>query len=128
MVDGIGILNKEIEKDKYTIAISSKTGVNIDEHFGHSSEFYIYTYGKDGIRFIEKRVIDKYCTGVEECEEHHDKISKILEVIEDCNIVLTMRVGIEPIQRLEEKGIKVIQMYETINEGINRVIKGLITS
>lgn len=118
---------KEIKtkSNKHKLAIATKTGINIDEHFGHANEFYIYSYDDRGAKFVEKRIVDKYCTGVEECEEHDDKISKILKVIEDCDFVLAMRAGIEPIKRLKEKGIEVIQTYESIEEGIDKLVKEL---
>ena len=113
------------QKNNYKFAIASKTGINIDEHFGHASEFYIYSFDEKGVQFIEKREIDKYCTGNEECDGHEDKIKKILNVIDDCDIVLTLRAGLEPVKKMEDKGIKVIQMYASIKEGIEKVVEEL---
>ncbi len=104
-------------------AVSSKSGLNIDQHFGQAKEFHIYTYDGENIKYLEKRNVDKYCNGTEECEEHEDKISKILKTIDGCDAVLTLRAGIEPIRKLEEKGIRVMQMYDTINGGIMRASK-----
>lgn len=113
------------KKDNYKFAIASKTGINIDEHFGHANEFYIYSFEKNVIQFIEKREIDKYCTGNEECDEHEDKIKKILKVIDDCDIVLTLRAGLDPVKKMEERGIKVVQMYAPISTGIKKVVEEL---
>lgn len=104
-------------------AVSSKSGVNIDQHFGQAKEFHIYAFDGENIKYLEKRNVDKYCTGTEKCEEHDDKIGKILNTIYGCDAVLTLRAGIEPIKKLEEKGIRVIQMYDTINAGIMRAAK-----
>ncbi|MBC2580714.1 nitrogenase cofactor biosynthesis protein NifB [Clostridium sp. DJ247] len=119
--------NKEesIKDDKkaYRFAISSKSGINIDQHFGHASEFYIYDYINGEIKFVEKRSIDKYCNGVEECDEHEDKILRIIEKIKECDAVLTFRVGFEPTKKLVEKGIQIFQMYEPINKGIEKAVE-----
>lgn len=64
--------------------------------------------------------MDKYCTGVVDCDEHEDKISKIVRAIGDCQGVLVLRIGVEPRKKLEAKGLKVIEMYEPINKGIVR--------
>lgn len=109
--------------EKYKFAVSSKTGMNIDQHFGHATEFYIYSYNDGTIRFLEKRNVDKYCTGIEVCDEHESKISKIVKTIGDCDAVLTLRAGFEPRERLEREGIKLIQMYDSINKGILRAVK-----
>ncbi|MBA5851677.1 nitrogenase cofactor biosynthesis protein NifB [Clostridium sp. cel8] len=123
--------NKTLEKiasdvdERYKFAISSKTGMNIDQHFGHATEFYIYSYDAGTIKFIEKRNVEKYCTGIEDCDNHEDKISKIIRTIKDCNAVLTLRAGFEPKEKLESAGIKLIEMYDSINKGILCAVKKL---
>lgn len=113
-------VEKESQNKKYKFAVSSRSGINIDQHFGHASEFYIYSYNCGTIRFLEKRNVDKYCTGIVECNEHEDKISKIVRTIEDCQGVLVLRIGVEPRKKLEARGLKVIEMYDPINKGIIR--------
>lgn len=112
-----------LDTEKYKFAISSKSGINIDQHFGHATGFYIYSYDSGTIRFLEKRNVDKYCTGSDDCNEHEDKISKTIKTIEDCDFVLALRAGFEPRQKLESKGIKLIEMYDSINKGIIKTVK-----
>ncbi|MBC2582418.1 nitrogenase cofactor biosynthesis protein NifB [Clostridium sp. DJ247] len=107
----------------YKFAVSTKSGINIDQHFGHAEEFHIYSYTDGDIRFLEKREVNKYCTGADECDDHQDKIEKTINTIKDCDAVLTLRAGMEPTKKLEAKGIKLIQMYDVINDGINRAVK-----
>lgn len=119
------IEEKEVEKNSkvYKFAISSRSGANIDQHFGHATEFFIYTYSKGKIRFLEKRDVDKYCTGILNCDDHEDKIAKTIEAVKDCDAVLALRVGFEPRKRLQEAGIKIIEMYEPVNSGIKLAVE-----
>lgn len=110
------------QTDSYRVAVASKSGINIDQHFGHAEEFYIYDYKEGNIKFLEKRKVKKYCTGSEECGEEEDKIANIIKSIKDCSAVLAMRAGDEPIRKLGEKGIVIYQMYESILKGIERII------
>lgn len=112
-IEGIKSHNK-----KYKFAVSSRSGINVDQHFGHASEFYIYSYDSGSIRLLEKRNVDKYCRGIVECDGHEDKISKIVRTISDCQGVLVLRIGVEPREKLESRGLKVMEMYEPINKGI----------
>lgn len=114
------------KKNNYKLAISSKTGENIDEHFGHTDRFYIYSYDENGINFIETRKVYRYGIGVEECSNHDKKISKILETVEDCDIVLTLKMGVQAIKKLEQKGIKVIQINTTVDKGIEKALEEII--
>lgn len=110
------------ENPSFKFAIATKTGINIDQHFGHSEEFHIYDYSNGKIKFLEKRDVNKYCTGPADCDDHEDKIQRIIKTIKDCNAVLAMRAGTEPIRKLEANGIKLFQMYEGINKGIEKAV------
>jgi nitrogenase molybdenum-iron protein alpha/beta subunit/MoaA/NifB/PqqE/SkfB family radical SAM enzyme len=100
-------------------AAASKSGMIIDQHFGHAEEFYIYDYIGGVAVFKEKRSVSKYCTGKENCGEE-DKIGNILKMIEDCQGVLTVRIGTQPQKRLQEKGIEVFTTYEYIEKAVEK--------
>lgn len=117
--------NEEIKLQKYRFAITSKSGVNIDQHFGHATEYYIYDYNNGKIKFLEKRETKKYCNGNEDCEDNYSKIEKIIKTIGDCNVLLTVRIGLSPRTELEKENIKIILMYEPIEEGIRKAVKNL---
>lgn len=48
-------LSEKEDKTVYKFAVSSRTGINVDEHFGHATQFYIYTYSEGKVRFLEKK-------------------------------------------------------------------------
>ncbi|AZV58997.1 nitrogenase cofactor biosynthesis protein NifB [Clostridium sp. AWRP] len=117
------LIKNAAKSKKYKFAVASKSGINIDQHFGHAAEFYIYTYNDGTTKFLEKRNVDKYCTGVYECDEHEDKMEKTMKAIGDCNAVLALRAGVDPTEKLGKRGIKVIEMYDSINKGIVKAVK-----
>ncbi len=97
----------------------------VDQHFGQVSELYVYEYLNGNAKFIEKRKIDQYCKGVDECEEKEDKISLIIHTIADCDAVIAMRIGDSPRMKLNEKGIKVFTTYDKIEDSVKKVAKEL---
>lgn len=109
-------IEKVEQNKKLIIAIASKEGKLVDQHFGQVEEFYIYSYEKDNIKFIEKRAVEKYCNG-KECEKD-SKIDKILKTLKDCNIVLSVRIGYEPKKILKLNNIYTFETYDTIENGI----------
>ncbi|CAB1244029.1 FeMo cofactor biosynthesis protein NifB [Clostridiaceae bacterium BL-3] len=113
------------EGGKYKFAISSKSGINIDQHFGHANEFYIYSYDQGSIRLLEKRNVDKYCMGIYDCLDQEDKMSKIMRTIGDCDGVIVLRIGDDPREKLEAKNIKVMEMYDSINRAVVKAAKEL---
>ncbi|NNU74624.1 nitrogenase cofactor biosynthesis protein NifB [Clostridium estertheticum] len=104
-------------------AVASKSGLNVDQHFGHATEFYIYDFINGDSTFIEKRKIPKFCTGVENCDDsHEDKIDYIIKTIEDCSGVLALRIGDIPKQKLQNKNIEVYLLCDEIRNGIRKIV------
>ena len=91
------------------IAITTKGGGVINEHFGHAKEFLIYEASPEGVRFIGPRKVENaYCVGPDICPAGEDKgtvLDAILAALDDCSAVLSAKVGIEPWSRLEHAGI-----------------------
>ena len=102
----------------YYLAVASKTGMIVDQHFGQVKEFYVYEYSDGRAIFKEKRSIRKYCSGIEECDEKSDKMEHILQVISDCKAVIAMRIGDAPKAKLKEKGIVTFTTYDRIEDSV----------
>ncbi len=112
----------EHKETVYLFAVASKSGIMIDQHFGHVEEFYVYESRNSKIKLLEKRNVEKYCSE-SECDSEESKIGKTIRTIEDCNAVLVLRIGYRPAKALEEKGISVIQTCERIEAGIRQAVK-----
>ncbi len=107
------------------IAVSSKSGVLVDQHFGMSDDFYIYKCSKsEGIRFWEHRSVfgsedGSFCCGGPGSRANRNdgnKIERILNVIKDCDAVVSMRIGEAPQKRLKELGISCFVMTGRIED------------
>ncbi len=85
------------------VAVASKTGAVIDEHFGHAKRFHIYTLDIQGAHLLEEREVEHYCLG-----GHGDQsaLSKILNTIADCDAVFVARVGDGPADKLLARGVE----------------------
>lgn len=119
--------NIHTENDKkIKVAVATKSGMLVDQHFGQVSEFYVYEYYNGNVVFKEKRKIDKYCNGVEECGEKESKMDTILKTIADCDAVIAMRIGESPKQKLKTKGIRVFTTYDRIEDSVKMVASEFI--
>lgn len=114
---------KKPELPKMKFAVATKSGMLVDQHFGHADEFYIYESDGDTTSFVEKRAVSKYCTGNEDCGEPSSKIDTILSAVSDCSGVLALRIGESPSQKLKEKGISVISTYDRIEDAVKSAAK-----
>jgi len=108
------------------LAVATKSGMIVDQHFGQVSDFYIYEYSKGTPVFLEKRPVNKYCSGAEECEDREDKMERIIQTISDCNIIIAMRIGDAPRTKLGLKGIKIFTTYDRIEDSVKLAARELI--
>lgn len=115
------ITELENSPQKFQVAVATKSGMIVDQHFGQVSELYVYEYIDGNAKFIEKRNVDKYCDGKQECGEKEDKISMIINTISDCDAVIVMRIGDSPKMKLNQKGIRVFTTYDKIEDSVKKV-------
>ena len=90
------------------IAVATKTGQQIDLHFGHADAFAIYKVSGDSITFLESRAVEHYCQGGFGDE---DKREAILRALAHCTAVFLARVGDGPARRLRDAGIEPVTDY-----------------
>ena len=90
------------------IAVASKHGVAVDEHFGHAKLFFIYALHETGVQLVEQRHVDHYCLG-----GHGDRsaLQKILDTIGDCEAVFVAKVGDGPADKLRARGVEPVTDY-----------------
>ncbi len=103
--------------------MASKHGLMVDEHFGYADEFKIYQGNGNSFVLLEKRRIEKYCLGMEQCDEEQNRRDKIIDALKDCDAVLSMRIGYNARKRLTESGIKSFETCDTIENGLNEIVK-----
>lgn len=115
-------------KQKLTLAVATKSGMIVDQHFGQVTELYVYEYVNGLAKFKEKRNINKYCEGNDSCGDKEDKISMILNTVLDCDAVIAMRVGESPKQKLIQQGIQVFTTYDKIEDSVKMVAAKMLIS
>jgi nitrogen fixation protein NifB len=90
------------------VAVATKGGGRINQHFGHAREFQLLEVDGQSVRFLGIRRADNYCKGGFGEEETLDAIVKALEGV---SVVLVARIGDCPRQTLADAGIAVIDDY-----------------
>ena len=96
------------DASKYLIAVASKAGGRINQHFGHASEFQIWEVDSSGSRFIGHRRVENYCQGG---WGEDDALESIITTLEGVTAVLCSKIGKCPQQDLAEAGIAVSDAY-----------------
>ena len=90
------------------IAVASKSGTEVDQHFGHAETFRIFKYRKGDPLQVAEVKVDKYCAFDPDHPFRHAQLNGIVEALRDCRVVVTAMIGELPRQELEKAGFKVI--------------------
>lgn len=106
------------QEKKLKVAVTSKQGKLVNLHFGHATEFLIYEIAGTKISLAETRQVDKYCLGMDDCDEDQARRDALIDVIADCDAVLTMRIGYHAQQKLLERGIASVEYCYTVEQGL----------
>ena len=87
------------------IAVTSKTGTEVDQHFGHAERFLIYDYGGGSPAPIKEVVVNKYCSYDPDHPFRHPQFNGIVSALAGCKAVVTAMIGELPKQELKRVGI-----------------------
>ncbi|MEM6597204.1 MAG: nitrogenase cofactor biosynthesis protein NifB [Cyanobacteria bacterium P01_C01_bin.69] len=100
-----------VESPKVLVAVATKGGGLVNQHFGHAKEFMIYEVDAAEARFVGHRKVADYCQGG---YGEAATLAGIIETIADCQAVLASKVGPCPAKELQKAGLFVVEAYDVI--------------
>jgi nitrogen fixation protein NifB len=98
---------------KILVAVATKGGGLVNQHFGHVKEFQVYEVDGNEVRFVSHRKIDQYCQGG---YGEAATAENIMKTIADCKAVLVSKIGNCPKEKLHEAGIQTVEAYDVIEK------------
>jgi len=90
------------------VAVATKEGVMVSEHFGHAKSFHIYELSAKNCSLMEQRQVRHYCLGG---SSDKTAMAEILDTIEDCDAVFVAKVGDGPTEKLAARNIRAVSEY-----------------
>lgn len=93
---------------KVLVAVATKGGGRVNEHFGHVSEFQIFEVSSTEALFVGHRRVDLYCQGGYGDDE---QLPSVVRAINDCHAVLVAKIGACPKDELAQAGIEPIDQH-----------------
>ena len=88
------------------IAVASKSGIDIDQHFGHAERFLIYDFAGGSPRRVDEVAVEKYCSFDPDHPFRHRQFDAIVQALQGCRALLTVMIGELPRQELQKAGIE----------------------
>lgn len=107
---------------KYKIAVGTRDGKVVNEHFGSCVRFTIIEANPitQGFEHLEIRDVNPPCKSG---EHHENDLDEVAEILSDCRVVLVSRIGSGAEAVLARKGIDVLEFCGLIDEAVNKIIQ-----
>lgn len=104
-------------EESVLVAIATKGGGRINQHFGHANEFQVYEVSQKGVEFIGHRKVDQYCQGG---WGEDASLDGVIAALEGISMVLCSKIGDCPKDALSAAGIQATDEFahEWIEAGI----------
>ena len=90
------------------MAVATKEGRAVSEHFGHAKGFFIYAVTPESVCLLEEREVAHYCLGG---EGNAAAMPGILAAIQDCAAVFVAKIGDGPTEKLRAIGVVAVPDY-----------------
>ncbi|MDD2364835.1 MAG: NifB/NifX family molybdenum-iron cluster-binding protein [Desulfuromonadaceae bacterium] len=88
------------------IAVASKDGKEINQHFGHAERFLIYDIENGEAKLVEERKVERYCSYNPDHPLRGHLLRSIADSLAGCRAVVTAQMGEHPRGELEKLGVE----------------------
>ena len=88
------------------IAVASKDGREINQHFGHAERFLIYDVGAGDAKLVDEKKVERYCSFDPQHPLRGHVLQEIAEALRGCRAVVSAQIGEHPQGELEKLGIE----------------------
>ncbi|MEI6704578.1 MAG: NifB/NifX family molybdenum-iron cluster-binding protein [Deltaproteobacteria bacterium] len=88
------------------IAVASKDGKEINQHFGHAERFLIYEVESGTTKLVDERQVERYCSFDPEHPMRGHLLKNIADALSECRAVVTSQMGDHPKSELENLGVQ----------------------
>jgi len=97
------------------IAVAVSDDEKFTEHFGKAQKFIIYEFNEYEMIFTEKRMSPKIPG-----DKH--QWGKSLNVIEDCDVIICLQIGLRAKPALKQMGKKIVEDDGSVDDVLQRFI------
>lgn len=88
------------------IAVASKDGKEINQHFGHAERFLIFDVEDGAAKLVDERVVERYCSFDPDHPLRGHLLRSIAAALAGCRAVVTAQMGEHPKAELEKLGVE----------------------
>jgi predicted Fe-Mo cluster-binding NifX family protein len=106
------------------VAVTTRDGKVVQEHFGHARQFHIVEITEEGHRYLETREIEPRCAGPAPGETPHDeaRFGAVIELLSDCDAVVTAQIGPGAARHVLEGGLRLFEGRGFVTDILDEIV------
>ena len=105
------------------IAVTSKDGCEINQHFGHAERFLIYDVVDGESVLVAEKAVERYCSFDPEHPLRGHVLKEIASALAGCRAVVTSQMGEHPRGELQKLGIEPYMISGPIRSTLRELAK-----
>lgn len=105
------------------IAVASKDGKEINQHFGHAERFLIYDVTGNDAKLVDEKRVERYCSYDAGHPLRGHLLSAIAEALTGCRAIVCAQIGQAPQVEMERLGLDVFVADGTIKPALVELAK-----
>ncbi|KAF0219211.1 MAG: dinitrogenase iron-molybdenum cofactor biosynthesis [Geobacteraceae bacterium] len=87
------------------IAVASKDGKEINQHFGHAERFLIYDVDGADAKLVDEKMVERYCSYDQDHPLRAHLLAAIAGALKECRAVVCAQIGQGPQMEMERLGV-----------------------
>ncbi|MBP1752813.1 MAG: Dinitrogenase iron-molybdenum cofactor biosynthesis protein [Geobacteraceae bacterium] len=107
------------------IAVASKDGESINQHFGHAERFLIYDVDGENVALTAEKAIERYCSYDPDHPLRKHLLDAIADALQGCRAVVCSQIGEAPRMEMERLGIEVFSSGGPVRQTLVELAKVL---
>ena len=118
-----GLAGVEMEGEtRYKVAVASRSGKEVDLHFGHADAFL--TFRVEGERIVpgERIAVDPRMAVPMFGEAHREKVESLADALKGCDAVVAVEFGERAVAALRSRGIAAVKGTGDIVSAVRRAV------
>jgi predicted Fe-Mo cluster-binding NifX family protein len=107
------------------IAVATKDGKTINQHFGHAERFLLFEVEGATVKLVDEKKVERYCTYDEAHPLRGHVLRGIAEALQGCRAIVCSQIGPAPQDEMARLGFEVFALEGEIRSSLAELAKAL---
>jgi len=105
------------------IAVATKDGKLINQHFGHAERFLLYEVEGSAVTLVDEKKVERYCTYDEAHPLRGHVLRAISEALQGCRAIVCSQIGPAPQDEMARLGFEVYTLEGEIRSSLTELAR-----